>query len=60
MGTTLTDLRVGGGGHANLGEVLLCGSKGVTYFWIRDVGGDPPYGEVPGGSPPPGAAMYHG
>ena len=60
LGTSIKDPREEGGERANLKEVLLRGIPGETYFWVGDVGGDPPYGEDPGGFLPLGGSMYHG
>ena len=60
MDTSLVDPKAGGGGCADLREVLLGISPSEAHFWVRDVCGDPLYGEETGGSSPPGGSKYHG
>ena len=60
LGTSIKDIRSGGGGFTDLGEFLLGGSPGGTPFWVGYVGDNYPYGKVPGGFPPLIGAMYHG
>ena len=43
----------GGGGCSDIGAVLLDSGTSNTTFWVRNMGGDPPYGKDPGGFPPP-------
>ena len=54
------DTRAGGGRCVDLGEVLLGGSPCNDTFGVKNVGGDPPYGEYPGGFIQPGGMMDHG
>ena len=42
-----------GDGCSDLGAVLLGSGTSNTTFWVRNMGGDPPYGKDPGGVPPP-------
>ena len=60
MDMSLTDPRSTGGGHMDLGEVLIVVSPGGAPFWVNDVDGDPLYGKYSGGFPPPGGAMDQG
>ena len=60
MGPSIVDPRSGGGGRADLRDVLLGGSPGDTHFRVGYMGGNPPYGEDPVGFPLPGGMMDHG
>ena len=44
MGTPILYSRALGYICADLGDVLFGVSPGDAPFWVRDVGGDPPYG----------------
>ena len=60
LGKPLADTRSGLGVRVDPGKFLRGSSPGGANFWSGDVGGDPPYGEEPGGFPPQVGAMYHG
>ena len=49
MGMPIRDPWLGGGGRADLGVVLIGGGTGNTYFWVRNVCGETPYGKDHGG-----------
>ena len=49
METSVKNLRKGGGKPKSVGDVLQVGGAVNTYFWVVDVGDDPPHGPGPGG-----------
>ena len=50
MGTVVENIGKRGGEPAGVGDVLQGGGEGSTYFWVRDMGDDPPLnGMGPGG-----------
>ena len=60
MDTPIADPWAGGSVHTDFRAVLLGDGTGNTPFWVRNLGGDPPYGKDPGGVPPPGGERDQG
>ena len=52
MGMNVKYLWVGRGRCTDVGAILCHSRVGDLPIWVRDVGGDPPYGANLGGFPP--------
>ena len=59
MGAVVNNLEKRGGKTKGVGDVLQCGGAGSTYFWVGDVGDEPPHGTGHWGGSAQGSYMYH-
>ena len=59
MGAVVNNLGKGGGKTKGVGDVFLGVSVGSTYFWVGDVGDDPPHGTGYWGVSTQGIYMDH-
>ena len=57
---SINNTQVGGRRCAYAGTFLPGHCTGLRALWSRDMGGDPPYQEGPGGVPPPGLTSDSG
>ena len=59
MGAVVDNIGNRGGEPNGVGGVLQVGGGGGTYFWVIDLGDEPPHGPVPGGGLAQGSHMDH-
>ena len=59
LGTYVKNLGKGRGKSKGVGGIFQGSSSGVTNFWDKDVGDDPPHGPGPGGVPTQGSSTDH-
>ena len=49
LGAVVENIGKGGGQPKGVGDIIQGIGAGGTYFWVVDVGDDPPHGTVHGG-----------